>query len=157
MSSSHHDDDRHQRHLDGVWHLCHTVIDALPRGTMAMARTGAFWDRHEARMTDPEQARAFAAELARIRTVDTVVNALDEQRTAVGLSKAALARAIGSDASVVRRLLTATTSNPTLTTVAEVAAALGLKVELVPMNETEKVEMTHPMLGTSATATSGAA
>lgn len=122
-----------------------------------MARTGAFWDRHEARMTDPEQARAFAAELARIRTVDTVVNALDAHRTAAGLSKAALARAIGSDPSVVRRLLTATTSNPTLTTVAEVAAALGLKVELVPMNETERAEMTRPMLGTGAAESQGAA
>jgi DNA-binding phage protein len=123
-----------------------------------MARTGAFWDRHDTRMADPEQARAFAAELARIRTVDTIVNALDEHRAAAGLSKAALARAIGSDPSVVRRLLTATTNNPTLSTVAEVAAALGLKVQLVPMTEAEKREMTEPMLGTEGVAeTTGAA
>lgn len=116
-----------------------------------MARTGAFWDRHNARMADPEQARAFAAELASIRTIDTIVNALDEHRAAAGLSKAALARAIGSDPSVVRRLLTATTSNPTLSTVAEVAAALGFKVELVPMTETERREITEPMLGAERT------
>jgi transcriptional regulator with XRE-family HTH domain len=97
-------------------------------------------------MEDPENARELAAELARIRTIDAVVNALDEHRVAAGLSKAALARAIGSDPSVVRRLLTATTSNPTLSTVAEVAAALGLKVKLVPMDEDEKAELMKPML-----------
>jgi len=123
-----------------------------------MTRTEAFWDRHNTRMTDPEQARAFAAELASIRTVDTIVNALDEHRAAAGLSKAALARAIGSDPSVVRRLLTATTNNPTLSTVAEVAAALGLKVQLVPMTDAERQELTEPMLGTThAAETTGAA
>lgn len=117
-----------------------------------MTRNGAFWERHETRARDAGYAREYAGELARVRAIDSVVNALDEHRIAAGLSKAALARAIGSDPSVVRRLLTASTSNPTLSTVAEVAAVLGLKVSLIPMDDDERTEVTEPMLSAACPA-----
>lgn len=94
---------------------------------------------------DPEFARAYAAETARIEAVDTIINALDEARGMEKLSKAALARAIGSDASTVRRLLSSESVNPTLSTIAEVAAALGMRVTLTPMSEDERTRITDPM------------
>src|ERR1700749_478559 len=87
------------------------------------------------RLRDPEFARHHAVETARIAAIDAVINRLDELREASGLTKAGLARAIGSEPSVVRRLLSAQAVNPTLATVAEVAAALGMKVTLEPMSK----------------------
>ena len=94
---------------------------------------------------DPEFARAYAAESARIEAIDSIIHALDEARGTEKLSKAALARAIGADASTVRRLLSSESVNPTLSTIAEVAAALGMKVTLTPMSEDERTRITAPM------------
>ena len=94
---------------------------------------------------DPEFVRAYAAESARIEAIDSIINALDEARAEANLSKAALARAIGSEASTVRRLLSAESVNPTLSTIAEVAAALGMKVTLTPMTREERPRSTEPM------------
>ncbi|MFL1376635.1 MULTISPECIES: helix-turn-helix domain-containing protein [unclassified Nocardiopsis] len=106
----------------------------------------AFWDGHERDLDDPEYAREFAAESVRVRTIDSIINTIDDERVAAGMSKAALARAIGSDAAVVRRLLSASSVNPTLGTLAEVAAALGLKVVLQPMTPEELQDITEPMI-----------
>jgi DNA-binding phage protein len=97
------------------------------------------------RLHDPEFARHHAVETARIAVIDAVINQLDELREASGLTKAGLARAIGSEPSVVRRLLSAHAVNPTLATVAEVAAALGMKVTLEPMSKEERKRITEPM------------
>jgi DNA-binding phage protein len=94
---------------------------------------------------DPEFARAYAAESARIEAIDSIINALDEARGTEKLSKAALARAIGADPSTVRRLLSSESVNPTLSTIAEVAAALGMKVTLTPMSDDERTRITEPM------------
>lgn len=98
---------------------------------------------HESR--DPEFARAYAAESARIAAIDTIINTLDEARGLEKMSKAALARAIGADPSTVRRLLSSESVNPTLSTIAEVAAALGMKVTLTPMSSDERTRITDPM------------
>lgn len=108
--------------------------------------TGLFWSDLEADLEDPEYARQFAAESVRIATIDQLVNQLDQARVEAGLSKAALARAIGSNPAAVRRLLSASSVNPTLGTLAEVAAALGLKVTLEPMTDNERETITAPML-----------
>ncbi|GED97199.1 helix-turn-helix domain-containing protein [Gordonia crocea] len=105
----------------------------------------AFNSLLEIEARDPEFARAYAAETARIEAIDSIINALDEARDTEKLSKAALARAIGSDASTVRRLLSSESVNPTLSTIAEVAAALGMKVTLTPMSEDERSRITEPM------------
>ncbi len=107
---------------------------------------GEFWSDLESDLTDPEFAREFAAESVRIATIDALVNQLDEAREAASLSKAALARAIGSDPAVVRRLFSASNVNPTLGTLAEVAGALGLRVTLEPMTAEERKRVTEPML-----------
>lgn len=111
----------------------------------------AFWDGHQRDLADPEYAREFAAESIRTRTIDDVMNALGAALEESGLSKAALSRAIGSDPAVVRRLFNAESVNPTLGTLTEVAAALGLKVALEPMGRAERETFTKPMV-TAATA-----
>lgn len=105
-----------------------------------------FWKDLESDLESPEFAREFAAETVRIATIDALVSQLDEAREVAGLTKAALARAIGADPAVIRRLLSAPSVNPTLGTLAEVAAALGYRVRLEPMSKVERATITEPML-----------
>lgn len=95
-------------------------------------RKSLFWEDLERDMEDPEFRAEFLLQSARIDTIDRIINELDEARLDHDLSKAALARAIGSDPAVVRRLFSAH-GNPTLGTLAEIAAALGMEVTLSPL------------------------
>lgn len=113
----------------------------------------AFWDDHQRDMQDPEYAREFAAESIRTRTIDEVINTLGAALGESGLSKAALARAIGSDPAVVRRLFNADSVNPTLGTLTEIAAALGMKVTLEPMGIAEREAITKPMVAAATVKT----
>jgi DNA-binding phage protein len=106
----------------------------------------AFWDDLAHDLTDPEFLREYVVESMRIATIDAVVNALDEAREAAGLSKAELARAIQAEPAAIRRLFASSKSNPTLGTLAEVAAALGMRVTLEPLPETERRQVTQPLL-----------
>ncbi|MDY0913646.1 helix-turn-helix transcriptional regulator [Rathayibacter festucae] len=108
-----------------------------------------FWQDLQTDLDDPEFARAYAAESIRVATLDAVVNQLDDLRETAHLSKAALARAIGAEPSVVRRLFSSSSANPTLGTLAEVAAALGMKVALVPMEAEERQRITEPLLASA--------
>ncbi|MCL5957747.1 MAG: helix-turn-helix transcriptional regulator [Chloroflexi bacterium] len=58
--------------------------------------------------------------------------AIDAERQRAGLSKAELARRIGADPSVVRRLFSKKASNPTLRTILDMLSALNIDVELKP-------------------------
>lgn len=64
-----------------------------------------------------------------------VVSQLDAARLDRHMTKAALAGAAGMVPSAVRRLLSTHLTNPTVGTVAELAAAVGLELSLVPANE----------------------
>ncbi|HEX9031029.1 MAG TPA: helix-turn-helix transcriptional regulator [Streptosporangiaceae bacterium] len=92
-----------------------------------------FWEDLARDMQDPEFARAYVTESVRIAAVDAVIGELDHARVTAGLSKAALARAVGAEPAAIRRLFSAAGANPTLGTLAGVAAALGLRVTLEPM------------------------
>lgn len=105
-----------------------------------------FWEDLAEDLWDPEFLRQYVRESVRIATIDELVNALDEAREAAGLSKAGLARAIGADPAVVRRLFSATHVNPTLGTLAEVAAALGMRVTLQPLLPQEREQVTQALL-----------
>jgi transcriptional regulator with XRE-family HTH domain len=106
----------------------------------------AFWDDLAEDLKDPEFLREYVRESIRIETIDQLVNALDEAREAAGLSKAALARAVGAEPAVVRRLFSAGRVNPTLGTLAEIAASLGMRVTLEPLPATEQRHLTAPLL-----------
>jgi DNA-binding phage protein len=89
-----------------------------------------FWDDLAQDLEDPQFLREYVAQSIRIATIDRIVNELDGAREAAGLSKADLARAINYESATVRRLFSTGHVNPTLGTLAEVAAALGMRVVL---------------------------
>lgn len=74
-----------------------------------------------------------------------MAGSLDHARISAGLSKAALARAIGADAATIRRLFSASGVNPTLGTLAEVATALGLRIAPEPLPDEERKDLTRPL------------
>jgi DNA-binding phage protein len=104
-----------------------------------------YWDDLVEDLKDPEFLRAYVTESLRVETVDRLVNDLDDARTALGLSKAELARAISAEPAVIRRLLSPGHRNPTIGTIAEVAAALGLRVALVPMADEEREQVAETL------------
>jgi len=98
-----------------------------------MARKTAF-DRYvDKELKKPGTRAAYDEARAEIDAVDRLVRALDAMRIAAGVSKADLARSISAKPEIVRRLFTSRGSNPTLTTFAKLAAALGRRIALVPV------------------------
>jgi ribosome-binding protein aMBF1 (putative translation factor) len=93
-----------------------------------MAATGAQRYFEERAERSPEYRDALEDARSRVATIDRVVRALDEQRRALGLSKAELARRAGMRPEVVRRLLGAGPTNPTLATVVSLASVLSLDI-----------------------------
>jgi len=105
-----------------------------------------FWDDLARDLEDPEFLREYVVESVRISTIDQVVNALNDAREAAGLSKAALARAISAEPAAMRRLFSAGQVNPTLGTLAEVAAALGMRITVEPLPVADREQVTTPLL-----------
>jgi len=101
----------------------------------------AFWDDLAQDLEDPEQLRLFLLESIRISTLDSLVNQLDDARSKGGLSKADIARKLGSEPANIRRFFASGTDNPTLSTLTEVAAALGMRVSLEPLPKKERQEI----------------
>ena len=93
--------------------------------------TSAHSRLHAGLMEDDEYRNGYEQSLTAIRAIDRVINQLDSIREEAGISKAALARAIDRNPSSVRRLFTQR-SNPELALVAQIAAALGAQLEVVP-------------------------
>jgi transcriptional regulator with XRE-family HTH domain len=105
-----------------------------------------FWDDLANDLQDAGFLREYVAESVRIATIDRIVNELDAAREAAGLTKAALARAISSEPATIRRLFSSGHVNPTLGTLAEVAAALGMRVVLEPLGADDQQQITRPLL-----------
>ena len=68
------------------------------------------------------------------------------------LTKAELARAMSSEPATVRRLFSSSHVNPTVGTLAEVAAALGMRVILEPLGASDRQQITRPLHGLPVTA-----
>jgi transcriptional regulator with XRE-family HTH domain len=115
------------RRYDGASAVCHFSLLV-------------FWDDLQRDLEDPEYRRAFFLEQNRVSTVDRVMNQLIEALEKSGLTRSAVASAIDSQPSAVRRLLNQETSsaNPTLRTLTDVAAVLGYKIDLVPLKGEER-------------------
>ncbi|CAN5868947.1 hypothetical protein BH24ACT8_BH24ACT8_08730 [soil metagenome] len=111
-----------------------------------MNNHSAFWEDLSRDLQDTEFLREYVVESMRISTIDSVVNAIDDAREAAGLSKAELARAIQKEPATIRRLLSSESANPTLGTLAEVAAALGLRITVEPLPRAERGLITQPLL-----------
>jgi DNA-binding phage protein len=79
------------------------------------------------RQADSDYAREYELAHRRIEMFDSVIQELDAQREALGLTKADLARLANLPAAGVRRLFSQQQKNPTLTTIVAIADALGLQ------------------------------
>jgi DNA-binding phage protein len=115
-----------------------------------------FWDDVERQLEDPEFRRHFVLEQSRIETVDRVMNLIMGALERSGTSRADAARTVGAHASAIRRLLNRGTSapNPTLETLADVAAVLGFQVELVPMDRQTRRKVKDLLTRSSSAQTS---
>ena len=110
-----------------------------------MVRNKAFAEDLSRDLKVPDFARAYAIESMRIATIDSVVNQLNDAREEAGLTKAELARVISTDPATIRRLFSSHNVNPTLGTLAEVAAALGMRVTLEALSDSELRKITGPL------------
>lgn len=98
---------------------------------MTEPRTGA--ERYLARrLEDPEYRRAYEEARERIEQIDSVIRALDARREELHLTKAELARRAGVKPEAIRRLFSAETPNPTLSTLVALAGALDLEIRPTP-------------------------
>ena len=87
------------------------------------------------RRNDLDYDRAYTSARRRIDQVDSLIRALDERRCSLSLSKAELARRAGLRPEVTRRLFTAASPNPTLSTVVALAGALELELTTEPIED----------------------
>lgn len=74
-----------------------------------------------------------------------MINSLDEAREAENLTKADVARALHAEPATIRRLFSSTSGNPTLGTLAEVAAVVGMRITVEPMAKAERSFVTAPL------------
>jgi DNA-binding phage protein len=84
---------------------------------------------------EKKKSPMFAAEYERvgaeIHAVDDLIRTVDDARLALGMTKAALARKISTTPEAMRRLLTSSEANPTLTTILGVLEALDLRLAVL--------------------------
>lgn len=83
-------------------------------------------------LADPDFRAEYDRASLEISMIDHVIQALDTLREEANITKAQLAREVGMDPASVRRLFTSE-ANPTMRTVAALAAALGMEITITPM------------------------
>ncbi len=82
------------------------------------------------RLKDPEYRSTYKDARKVISSIDELIRALDEKRERLSLSKAALAEEAGLQSAAIRRLFSAESPNPTISTVFAIADALDMEIEL---------------------------
>ena len=107
---------------------------------MTETARSSFWDDLNRRMESPKFRRNYIDTSLRIQVVDNLVNAIDERRLALNMSKEDLAKVTGQKGSVVRRIFSRRHVNPTLETYVIMAYAVGLELKLVEHEEEETEE-----------------
>ena len=82
---------------------------------------------------DADEVAVYERERAVLAVIGDVLSRLDSERERQGITKTALAERAGLGTASVRRLFTqAAGANPTLETIARLAAELGLRVVVEP-------------------------
>lgn len=97
-----------------------------------------FYRQLELELKNPEFEATYFQDQIRVRIIDDLINELDQARLIEGLSKAKLARYVGAEPANVRRFFTKSKSNPTMASVLDLAMALGLTIQLVPLPQEER-------------------
>jgi DNA-binding phage protein len=110
-----------------------TAVNGKPKTQpKKAAQDTSYHDKRLARrLEDPEFRAEYERQREEIAMIDNIVHQLEALREAMGVTKADLARAIGKNPAVIRRLLTAS-GNPEFRTVVALASELGVEVQLVP-------------------------
>lgn len=99
---------------------------------MSVMRPSRFQQIRERKMESPEFRARYERTRRSIEAVQKILHEIDARREAAGLSKAELARRLGTQPAAVRRVFTSGSSNPTLKTLVEMVDELGLRVRLEP-------------------------
>lgn len=95
-----------------------------------MTRAGAVFETDlERELEDPEARALFERELAKANAIATLLQSIEQTRERRRLSKAEVARRVGSERSAISRLLAGNNANPTFNTLADLADALDLEIE----------------------------
>lgn len=89
-----------------------------------------FWKDLEKDLTKPRYRKTFLLESIRIHTIDEIINTLDKARLKENLTKNQLATSIGVEPANIRRLFTRRNPNPTIGTISDIAASLGMRIVL---------------------------
>ena len=105
-----------------------------------------FWSDLAEELKDPQFRAEYVRETLRLEVVDALINSLDEKRSLAGLSKAELARVLGSEPANIRRLFTGKSTNPTMASVVDVALALGFELKLVPLSRSKKLALKQALV-----------
>ena len=105
-----------------------------------------FWSDLAEELKDPQFRAEYVRETLRLEVVDALINSLDEKRSLAGLSKAELARVLGSEPANIRRLFTGKSTNPTMASVVDVALALGFELKLVPLSKSKKLALKQALV-----------
>ena len=114
------------------------VLRTLETRMAPVPKTG--FDKYlDRRMAQPSFAKAYQRARVEIDGIDSLIWAVDGVLVGEGLSKADLARRIGAKPESIRRLLSDTRGNPTLTTILRVLHEVGLHLEVAPDRVTREV------------------
>lgn len=105
--------------------------------------------RTNERLESPEFRTEYERTRRELAQVNAVMQQLDNLRVGAGLSKAELAREIGRNDAVVRRLFTSQV-NPELRTVAALAAALDAEIRIVARPRLPRRQRARPAEATGA-------
>lgn len=112
----------------GLW----VAVACLKCYTVFMGPRTAAEKHLERQLSDPSYAAAYERASRRIAMFDDVIRSLEARREDLGVTKAELARRADMPPAVVRRLFSQQHKNPTLTSLAAIADALGLKICVAP-------------------------
>ncbi len=96
--------------------------------------TGGRWTAIRERIVDtPKLQEQYERHKHTIVLTRHLLMQIDAERERIGISKAELARRMGTTPSTIRRLFSSKSGNPTLRTVLDLLDALGVEIELRPV------------------------
>jgi transcriptional regulator with XRE-family HTH domain len=106
----------------------------------------------ERELADPEFRAGFERKLAKITAIAELLSSIEAARARKQMPKAEVARRIDRRPEVVSRLLTGRDQNPTLDTIADLAFALDLEIELRIKERPKRARDAHRSLVVRAAA-----
>ncbi|MEI6219779.1 MAG: helix-turn-helix transcriptional regulator [Actinomycetes bacterium] len=110
-----------------------------------MTENDLFWKDLEKDLGRTRFKKSFLLESIRTATIDEVVNTLDAARQRQEVSKSQLAQRVEVEPASVRRLFSSRNPNPTLGTLAEIAAALGMRIVLEELPKKKREQLVRAL------------